>query len=204
MDQDPFLRGRPDSADTGAVGKAFSLRLFVGITPPDPVLHSLAAIPLSSPGRRADPVHLTVAFLGSTNPMKLADIESALSAAAKNCGPVSVRLSGGGKFGSRARSVFWVGVHGITRTAETIRKALRAADVLFDDRPFQPHITVLRTSRGVTSAQVQRDVEELRRYQGPGWTIEEIGLFRSHLGEVARHELLTSFALCKLQEDDGP
>ena len=72
--------------------------------------------------------------------------------------------------------------------------AARGAGVAPPDayRGFTPHLTLARCRAPVD---VREIVARLDRYQGPGWTVEEIYLIRSTLGGRPRYETLETWKL---------
>src|SRR6185312_14565336 len=107
--------------------------------PPEQVVRSLQAI-LPSAARLTRPSkwHVTLVFLGEA---PVAEVSSVLSGVAPK-GSFSLRLAGGGRFGTAA----WAGVAGdhdrLGRLQNTIKLDLSGAGFLSDSRPYQPHLTV--------------------------------------------------------------
>jgi RNA 2',3'-cyclic 3'-phosphodiesterase len=78
--------------------------------------------------------------------------------------------------------------------AATVTAAAREAGVVPPDayRGFTPHLTLARCRAPVD---VRDIVARLDRYQGPGWTVEEIYLIRSTLNGQPRYETLETWKL---------
>ena len=146
--------------------------------------------------RWADPAgwHITLAFLGSTDPVAVAGITERLAAAAATHGPLVVD---GGALGAFPRPgaarVLWYGIGADPRLTAL------AADVgvelgVGDARPLRPHLTLARAR--------DRDGTDLR-----GWldgrmaphgaiAVDELVLYRSHLGRgPARYEAVARVPL---------
>ena len=122
------------------------MRLFFAIPLSPPVREALAAVQdgLRAQGRGAFPppenLHLTLAFLGETE-----DLAGAVAAlAAIRARPFS--LSVGGPLG-RFDDLWWAGVTAgpaLEALALSLQADLRRRGFFLEDRPFQPHITLVR------------------------------------------------------------
>lgn len=84
-------------------------------------------------------LHLTAAFIG-----EYPDDEAVLEAVSEiESEPLSIRLEGYGCFGSTV----WAGVaknEELLECVRKIRRALAAAGIPFDNKPFKPHFTLVR------------------------------------------------------------
>ena len=67
--------------------------------------------------------------------------------------------------------------------ARGARSAAVTAGVEVDGQRFRPHVTLGRMGRPLEAT---RWVRLLETYDGPTWTVEEIALVASHLGEGPR------------------
>lgn len=101
--------------------------------------------------RWADPasLHLTLAFLGELDDVRLAAVSEAVAIAATAAQPFTLRVAGLGTFGSPAvPRVVWAGVGGDLRRLaalhEALAVALEARGFARDPRPFAPHLTLAR------------------------------------------------------------
>ena len=182
------------------------MRLFVGLVPPSAALDDLDAA--CAPFRLArddlrwtgrELWHLTLAFLGEVSEESLTRLVPWLGQAAERRRPFSVSLAGGGAFSNPARAnVLWSGMSGdipaLAELAATMAAAARGAGVVPPDayRGFTPHLTLARCRAPVD---VREIVARLDRYQGPGWTVEEIYLIRSRLDRHPRYETLETWKL---------
>ena len=132
------------------------MRLFVAIEVPSNIQHELerrvgAARPSSPKARwvKAKAMHLTLVFLGDTDPEKLPALHRELGAAFAAGEPMTLTVAGVGAFPLRGRKrVLWAGVDaegdvgGLqARVAEAVE---RAAGVEVERRPFHPHLTLAR------------------------------------------------------------
>ena len=110
--------------------------------------------------------------------------------------PMSLRLAGGGRFGTHRRpQVAWVGLAGdvgpLTDLAGRLAAAARRLRLEVEERPFRPHLTVgrWRPGRPANGALVDR----LDDYEGPVWPVTEVLLLESHLGPAPRYETLAAW-----------
>lgn len=126
------------------------MRLFAAILPDQAVREALLAAQSilrdRGTGRFSPPegLHLTLAFLGETEDLEGA--EAALEAVSSP-GPFSLCTGGLGHFGD----LWWAGTAD-SRPLETLaldlQTALRARGFPIEDRPWQPHITLVRRWKG--------------------------------------------------------
>jgi 2'-5' RNA ligase len=164
-------------------------RLFLGIPLVPAARDELSdqlrgALPAGLPGRAVPPAnwHLTLRFLGATEPGAAEGIRAELSAAA--LGPsFLLGLRELGAFPRAARAtVIWLGASDgadeLRRLARTVDDALARAGTPREERPFSAHLTLARLPRPA-------DVRGLLA-GGSGiavrMRVEEAVLFRSHLG----------------------
>jgi RNA 2',3'-cyclic 3'-phosphodiesterase len=182
------------------------VRLFVGLVPPSAALDDLDAV--CAPFRLArddlrwtgrELWHLTLAFLGEVSEESLTRLVPWLEGAAGQHRPFTLSLAGGGAFSNPARAnVLWSGLSGdggaLADLAATAATAARTAGITPPDayRGFTPHLTLARCRAPVD---VREIVARLDRYQGPGWTVDEIYLIRSTLGGQPRYETLETWKL---------
>jgi RNA 2',3'-cyclic 3'-phosphodiesterase len=179
------------------------MRLFAAVTPPASALAHLAERigPLRDTALTwSDPAtwHVTLAFYGEVEDTKSANLAERLARAASRSGPMTLRLTGSGRFGA---AVLWVGVQGDVEPLRRLSASAVAAGrrIGIDreaHRRFRPHVTVAR-SKG--RADLRPYVASLTSYDGPPWVATQVALIRSHLRTGpdgrARHETLHSFPL---------
>ncbi|MBB6647878.1 RNA 2',3'-cyclic phosphodiesterase [Halobellus ruber] len=171
------------------------MRLFVSIDLPDRLADAVADAQdrfADAEGLRfVDPkdAHLTLFFLGDTDPERVAEIESALERAvdAADTGPFELRVGGFGVFPALDYiSVVWAGVREGAGIAETTRLngliERELADLGFegDDHEFTPHITLARMNDARGKDLVQRVVREADPDLG-SFQVDEIRLTESTL-----------------------
>ena len=183
------------------------MRLFVAVVPPPEVVEHLEEF--LAPRREhgdlrwspPDQAHVTLAFLPDVADHLLDGLADRLAAAAVRRRPVGAGIRGGGTFPDVARAkVLWAGVdtdaEELSRMSVGARNAAVASGTEVDGARFRPHVTLARRNR---PTDLTRWVRLLETYAGPRWTVEELTLVASHLGEGprnrARHEVLGTFAL---------
>ncbi|UUZ60948.1 2'-5' RNA ligase family protein [Nocardioides sp. B-3] len=114
--------------------------------------------------------------------------------------PYDTRIGGGGAFPHPdAARVLFAGVsgsfEGLSRGA---RNALSTSGAAVDGQRFHPHLTLARLGR---PANVTKWVRLLDAYSGPTWSVSELALVESHLGEGPskrpRHEVRATFPLAQ-------
>jgi 2'-5' RNA ligase len=182
-------------------------RMFVAVIPPDEVLEDLEDF--VSPRRGAVPFrwtepeqwHLTLAFSRDVPDRAYDDLVDRLTRAAARRHPVEARIVGGGAFPDVARAkILYAGIdtdlEELGRMASGARTAVSTSGNEVDGQRFTPHLTLARLNRPVEAT---RFVQLLDAYAGPAWTVRELSLVASHLGEGprqrARHEVVETFSL---------
>jgi 2'-5' RNA ligase len=132
------------------------LRTFIAVTPPDAIRRLVGRhqAQLDAEGvvvRWVKPsnVHLTLKFLGDTDPAREDDIRRAMRAAAAGQAPFELALGGLGGFPNLSRPrVLWLGVTGALADLQTVQgcleRHLTAAGHPAETRPFRAHMTIGR------------------------------------------------------------
>jgi 2'-5' RNA ligase len=96
---------------------------------------------------RAENLHVTLKFLGVTDPSKLSAIRTSL-AAVRSTQPVTLDFRGLGFFPNEKRpKVFWVGMQASSNLKALVADVDEATHKLgfpLEDRPFTPHLTLAR------------------------------------------------------------
>jgi 2'-5' RNA ligase len=180
------------------------VRLFVALTPPAEVAEALTIATLGlrelAPElrwTRPEQWHVTLVFLGEVGEGVVGELTRRLSRAATRHPPLSLALSGGGRFGHQ---VLWTGVRGdrdrLRRLVDSARAAARRSRLPVEDRPYRPHITLARAASG---ADLRPLVERLAPWQGAPWVATRMHLVHSRLGAApdgsALHEPIASWPL---------
>ncbi len=175
------------------------------MTPPADALADLdrALTPLrAAPGapRWTPPArwHLTLLFLGVVPADRVERLVPATGPAVAATPPLTLRLAGAGRFGSRRRpQVFWAGVAGdgdvLGALAGRLAAVARGLALPVEDRPFRAHLTLGRWRPGRPGDGDLPD--RLACYRGPDWPVTEVELLESHLGPEPRYDRVAAWPL---------
>ncbi|MFW5743051.1 MAG: RNA 2',3'-cyclic phosphodiesterase [Spirochaetota bacterium] len=144
------------------------LRLFIAVRPPDDALAAVASVREGLRERtgleavrwvRDENLHVTLAFLGATDPARIDEpVEAMERAAAAAGGPIDLELAAPGAFPNLRRPrTLWVGVTDRDGTLGRLEEELHAGLVdlgyELDEKPFRPHITIGYVRKRVDPAQ---------------------------------------------------
>ena len=192
--------------------------MFTAVMPPEDVLEELEEF--LGPRREAAPFrwtvpeqwHLTLAFMENVPERSLDDLLERLTRAGRRRTPFTVALAGGGAFPDVVRArVLYAGVEAapdaleeLRRLATGARAAAAKAGAPVDGASFRPHLTLARMTRPVEAT---RWLRVLSTYRSRPFTVEELVLVQSHLGEGPRkrprYETVASFPLGANSRDDS-
>lgn len=181
-------------------------RSFVAIRPPLEVIDHLDAfldVRREAGDFRWTPTdqwHLTLAFFEDVPDRSFDALVDGLDAAVHKRSAMRAEIAGGGAFPHVDRAkVLWAGID-VDDPAELdkLARGCRAAGATIGAAPsgerFRPHLTLARINPPIEAT---RWVRLLDSYRGPAWTIDEIVLVESHLGEGPkrrpRHEIVATF-----------
>lgn len=168
------------------------LRLFIAARPPDAVHRALADLSRSLSSRgdgvrwvKADGVHLTLKFLGSTDEGKVAAIDRAVSECARGVGEIRLTVGRVGTFPDIKRPrVIWVGLAGDLARLESVQRALEEACFGLgfekEGRAFRPHLTLGRV-RDRLSVDTIKKIEQSRDIVLGDMVVDAIELIKSDL-----------------------
>jgi 2'-5' RNA ligase len=194
-------------------------RLFVAVLPPEHVLDDLEAY--VGPRRGQAPFrwtlpeqwHLTLAFMADAPERVLDELVERLERAARKRRPMQLGIAGGGAFPNPARArVLYADLDAaeddreeLRRLATGARAAASRAGAPVDGQRFRPHLTLARLGRPLEATGW---VRLLDAYRGPSWTVEEVALVASPLGEGprgrARHEVVETFRIGRAGSGPAP
>lgn len=134
------------------------MRLFVAISFTKEIKEKLVELQnkLKSEGVKGnysypENIHITLAFIGETDRVT----EARKCVAAAGGSPFDISVSGTGYFGS----IFWAGIEknpNLENLAYDIRNALISKGFKIDDKPFKPHITLIREASKKARADISR------------------------------------------------
>ena len=140
----------------------------------------------------AQNIHLTLHFLGNIEPGEIDTVAEAVRASALTCRTFEFTLGHLGCFPTIKRPrVIWVGVLGNTDTLVALHRDLggrlkEAIGFSPDTRPYSPHLTLGRVSKGIPSRHLKQLAQVLQQEQaGVGQLaqlqVTEIALIKSEL-----------------------
>jgi len=96
-------------------------------------------------------IHITIVFLGDTEDKRIKEIDTILSGICGGFGSYDLNLRGAGIFRSlRDPRIIWAGIDSSQELSELnkrITAALRETGAKFEDRVFNPHLTLGRIKR---------------------------------------------------------
>jgi 2'-5' RNA ligase len=173
--------------------------LFVAVLAP-PEVRAAVSMARAALARRVaavrwtDPeqAHLTLQFLGATDPARVPDLRAALAGVATGARPSTLRTAGLGVFPSPARArVVWLGLVGQTDQLAALQAAVVAATgrlgFAAETRAFRPHLTLGRLRDEATNderAAVGQAVQTVAPPPAAAWTVDELALMVSTLSRA--------------------
>ena len=149
-------------------------------------------------------IHLTLKFLGATDPGVADRIIDALTLNLEASVAPQLSLAGLGTFpAGRNPRVIWAGVSGDPATLDALHERVETAAVSLgwapDNRPFRPHLTLGRVRDRVSTRQRQAIAEVIARapmLAASLWQPETVRLYRSEL--TPRGAIYTSLGDIKI------
>ncbi|MBP1962361.1 RNA 2',3'-cyclic phosphodiesterase [Paenibacillus aceris] len=181
-------------------------RLFVGIQLPPEAQRELAlwmgslqeALPFQKWTHPQD-VHVTLSFLGDTSAETADALAGELRQLAAAALPLTLHADGLGVFGPPAApSVLWAGVAGDLDALAALQRAVAGACARHgfpaEARAYRPHLTLARRYR-LAAGPFSRAALAAGAPPGgqPAWRVEDIVLYRSHLGRSPAYEPIGVF-----------
>jgi 2'-5' RNA ligase len=165
------------------------MRLFIALWPPaqavDELTLAAAGARALAPDLRWVPAqqwHLTLAFLGEVADQRRPELTRRLARAAARHPPLRLRFADAGRFGDRVLLMKVAGDREPLRDlAASVTAAAGRAGLAVEDRPYRPHLTLARSSRG---ADLRPLVAALRSYCGVDWTATHLQLVHSRPGSA--------------------
>ncbi len=161
------------------------IRLFVALDIPEDVRMFICNMGASIPGAKpvpSDQIHLTLKFLGDTEPYKLEEIVIALATLQQQ--KITIAIRSVGHFPPRgAPRVIWAGVdpvQNIVKLRNKVEKSLAEIGIERERRKFSPHITLARLNSSPIH-QVTRFLAENAMFETPQFSLSEFQLYSSTL-----------------------
>lgn len=178
-------------------------RLFVAITPPEPVCDLLLDTMEGVDGVRwqdADNLHVTLRFVGEVDGAQAEDLALALSSV--RAPPFALQIAGVGNFaksrrGEKRPHALWAALAesaALEALRQKVERACERAGLPREERRFIPHITLARL--GSASGDLAGWLSAHARLASEPWTVESFALFESHLtGHGSEYEELVRYPL---------
>jgi RNA 2',3'-cyclic 3'-phosphodiesterase len=144
-------------------------------------------------------IHLTLKFLGETDPSILPELSQALRALPPSA-PFTLRLEGMGAFPDLQRPrVIWCGIEGdrpaLSRLQEGVETECVRAGFERENRPFQPHLTLGRV-QGKRNLQPLMDYINIATSPKCEFVVDHYRIYRSTLTKQgAIYDVLESIQL---------
>jgi len=133
---------------------------------------------------RPEGIHLTLKFLGATEPDQVPRLAQRLETLAARYAPMELEASGLGAFPNLRRPrVLWVGVRApaeLARLQDELEGVMAEEGFGKEERPFHPHLTLAREPDPRAAAQLERFAQGRERSLGR-FGAEALILFESAL-----------------------
>ena len=176
------------------------MRLFVGLTLPNPIRARLVSLKGGLPNARwieDENLHLSLRFIGEVSGGIERDIDLGLQSVAVS--PFDLTLAGFGAFERRGRvHSVWAGVEkpdALSGLRDRIESALVRVGLEPEHRKFTPHVTLARMKNGNASA-ASLYLESHAAFRTSAFTVECFTLFESHLSHTgANYTVLADYPL---------
>jgi 2'-5' RNA ligase len=147
-------------------------------------------------------LHVTLRFLGEVDEGRVDAITTALAASVRSSRPFAVTLGGVGAFPGLAKPrVVWLGVErhpALELLANDVERALMSLAFEPELRPFAPHVTLGRATRGRRGGAAFRDLAKLagRVSHQSTTVVESVDLMESTLApQGARYAVVSRAVL---------
>lgn len=168
-------------------------RLFYALHLPTPVANALAAAQKELRGNwravQPDQLHITLAYLPSTDPARLSDFKALGETLSLETPPLTVKLRGTGYHPNEGSPRVWfvrVESEGLDALAERLRSGIAELGAETDTEPFKAHITLAR-KKGPAPRVPPITFDT-------AWEAPTLTLYRSHLQKTGPvYENLASF-----------
>jgi 2'-5' RNA ligase len=168
------------------------MRTFIAFPIPEPGLEILAQ--MQQHLKRSDAevrwtaipsIHLTLKFLGETDPETVSELARALRDAAHPAQALNLQLSGLGCFPNQKKPrIVWCGIRGDIEQLEILQETVEKTCMDFgfepEIRPFRPHLTLGRV-RGKKNLQMLVDNIMKGSEQECGFSADHFNIYKSVL-----------------------
>jgi RNA 2',3'-cyclic 3'-phosphodiesterase len=169
-------------------------RLFIAVVIAPDVRQKLAAAQKALPIAglnlkwvKPENLHLTLAFLGDTDPERVAPVKALLDEVAGAVTPFAFDVTGLGYFGNRRDPrVVWAGLAGdlvpLKKLQTRLSNELKALGFVLDERDFKPHLTLARIKAVIHAGAFLHELERRREEVFGLSRVDQLVLISSELG----------------------
>jgi len=180
------------------------VRLFIAIEIPENVRTAFAALVKEFSALapqlkcvRAENLHVTLKFLGETDPSKLGPLQNVLSDV-HSAEPVNLEFRSLGFFPNEKRPrVFWAGMESsanLKTLAVDIDEAVHRLGFPLEERPYAPHLTLARISPPIIPPKLLQAINEKSNQSFGSLSTRDFHLIESKLKPAgAEYTTLQSF-----------
>jgi 2'-5' RNA ligase len=169
-----------------------TLRLFIAIETPQPIISQIAEIQAKLKKSGADvrwenpaKFHATMKFLGNTDEKLLPEIVTYTMGVAREAAPLQLRYVGLGCFpNNRNPRVIWTGIEDLKGNLAPLQEAVESALVplgfQYEERRFHAHVTLGRLKSQAGIGSLLRVMDSIT-FESQPVIIKEISLVKSEL-----------------------
>ncbi len=150
---------------------------------------------------RPEGMHLTLKFLGNTDPDKVSPLVQAVAAITVNVMPFPIQVAGAGAYPNLRRPrILWAGILENSGTLQRLWLSLEDATEKLgferEKRSFSPHVTIGRVKGNMNISRLTMAMEEIKDETWGNQEVVEMALYRSHLEKGgAKYEKVRVFPL---------
>jgi len=131
-------------------------------------------------------MHLTLKFLGETEPAQVEQVKFAMDEAVSDLGSFDLAYGQGGVFPSPAKArVIWLGLKDgeaqVRKLAENMEQALYSRGFARDKKAFTPHLTIGRVRGRIPKNKIERFIEQEKVFETAKVRVDGVVLFESRL-----------------------
>jgi len=167
--------------------------LFLAIDIPSEILEGLTKIQnhfksldLDASWVRPGNIHLTLKFLGNTEPEKIPQIVEMMNTCVNSIAPFSLALTEVGCFPNQNRPrVLWVGLAdsqgSLVSAQKNIERNLSRLGYDTDNKPFFPHLTLARIKSPKSGLGIKEKITNLPGEDKKPFSVKSIKLYKSEL-----------------------
>lgn len=171
-----------------------SKRLFIALDIPDAAQEMIKNIGdvLRKSGVRAKwveqkNIHMTLKFLGDTDPSMIPPITDLLDKMLEGFPPLKLSIFKAGAFPDTSRpSVLWAGVSGDIEVAMKLARSIdrtlfEILEIPRETKSFKPHITFARIKKGFYSKNLAEALDRISEEESLGFISDSVTLYQSTL-----------------------